>query len=90
MIKIEVRDAVATVRNITSKAGKELQFREQAAYAFTLDRNGAVRPYPESIRINLRDGQEPYAVGMYTLAPASVWVDRFGGLALAPKLAPVK
>lgn len=91
MIKVEVREAVINVRNITSKAGKPLTFREQSAYAYTLDRDGKPRPYPQEIVLNIGEHQpEPYPVGVYTLAPTSVWVDGYRHLTLAPKLVPLK
>jgi|OpeIllAssembly_1097287.scaffolds.fasta_scaffold02466_6 hypothetical protein len=90
MIKIEVRDPIAKSRTVTSKAGKQFTFVEQEAYAFTFDREGKPHPYPQSVTLSLREGQEPYAVGVYSLAPTSVWVDGYRHLALAPKLVPVK
>jgi hypothetical protein len=90
MLKIEVRSATSTTRNLTSKAGKALTFIEQEAYAYTLDREGKPRPYPESCVLNLQPGQEPYPVGNYMLAPTSVWVGDYRRLNLAPKLVPIK
>jgi hypothetical protein len=91
MIKIEVRAAKINTRNITSKQGKSFTFREQPCYAFTLDRDGNPRPYPQEFVLNIPESQpEPYPVGVYTLAPASVWIDRNQHLSLAPKLTPVK
>jgi len=90
MIKIEVRDSNAKSRIVTSRAGKQFTFVEQEAYAFTFDREGKLHPYPQSIILPIREGTEPHAIGVYTLAPTSVWVDAYKHLALAPKLVPAK
>lgn len=91
MIKIEVKEAKKERREITSKKdGKQMVFYEQPAYAHTLDKDGRARAYPESCHISLEADQEPYAPGFYTLDPVSIYVDRFGGLALSrPKLKPI-
>ena len=88
MIKIEIKDAKVNRREITSKKdGKQMVFLDQEAYAFTLDKSGQARAYPESCRISLDIDQAPYQPGFYVLEPTSIYVDRFGGLALSrPKL----
>jgi hypothetical protein len=84
MIKIEVQPGV---RTITSKAGKP--FRIATAYAATLDQQGQPNKYPQRFEFILgRDDPEP-APGLYTLAPASIYVNDRGNLAIAPKLVPV-
>jgi hypothetical protein len=89
MIKVEVRDATVTHRTITSK-GRQFTFHEQLAYAYTFGRDGKPKAYPEETKLNLDEGQEPYAPGQYALAPTSVWVGDFGRLTLSPRLVPVK
>lgn len=84
MIKIEVQPGV---RSITSKTGRA--FRVVTAYAATLDQSGQPNKYPQRFEFILgRDEPEP-APGVYTLAPASLYVNDKGNLAIAPKLVPV-
>jgi len=84
MIKIEI--AAGAVRSLMSKAGKP--FRLCEAYAHTLDAQGKPHPHPVRFEFFLNDGQEQPAAGVYLLAPASIYVDRSGRLAVAPKLVP--
>ena len=88
MIKIEIKEATKERREITSKKDCKLMvFYDQQAYAHTLDKNGTPRAYPESCKIGLDADQQPYGPGFYTLDPVSIYVDRFGQLALSrPKL----
>lgn len=88
MIRIEVKSATVTPRNITIKSGPKVgqqsTFHEQEAYAYTTDREGNLRPYPERIVLNIevQDGQQPYAPGNYQPDPSCLYVDRFGSLTL--------
>jgi len=83
-IKIEVKNGVATSRNVTAMKGKNagqvMTMTEQEAWAFTADRDGNPAPYPTRISINLEQGQQPYPPGIYTLAPQSIYVGDFGKL----------
>ena len=89
MIKIEVSSAEVFVKSgIAAKSGKPYNIRDQEAYAHTVDRNGAPQKYPQKIKINLRDDQQPYAVGVYTICPTSFFVDRFDSLTLGLILRP--
>lgn len=85
MIKIEIHPN--SVRSITAKSGK--QFRIQEAYAVTLDQSGAAHKYPERFVFFVGDKDQPAAPGVYSLSPASIYVDRRGNLSVAPKLLPV-
>lgn len=91
MIQIEVKSTEVTTKSGTSaKSGKPYSIREQVAvYAFLHDREGKPNPYPTRISISLRDDQEPYPVGLYTLAPESLYADRFSQLSLGPVLRPI-
>lgn len=91
-LKIEVKSVEVETRNGTSgRTGKPYTIRSQAAYAFTMERNGQPRAYPERISINLEDNEQPLAVGVYTLDDRSVYVGDFGRLMLGrPILTPVK
>lgn len=91
MIRITVY--ATPVRNLagTSKTtGKPYDMNIQTAYAATMDTEGNPLPVPEKFEIVLDKGQAPYAPGHYQLSPASLYVDRNGRLAVAPKLVPVK
>lgn len=83
MIKIEIASTDVGVKSgVAVKTGKPYSIREQQAFAYVLDRDGQPQKYPQAIRINLRDDQAPYAVGLYTVDPRSFYVDRFDNLAL--------
>lgn len=85
MIKIEIHAAeVVTINTIRGP------MRKQSGYAYVLSRDGKPNPHPNRCEVILKDQQPPYAPGVYTLAPQSVYTDRYGGLALAPVLVPVQ
>lgn len=91
-LKIEVKSTEVETRTGTSpRTGKPYTIRSQVAYAFTLERNGQPRSYPERISLNLEDNDQPYPVGVYYLDDRSVYVGDFGRLMLGrPILTPVK
>jgi len=81
MIKIEVVGEPQT-REITSrKTGELLRFTEQDAYA-----HFPHRKYPERITVPLEKGSSGYSEGMYTISADSLYVDRFGKLAISLRL----
>lgn len=83
MIKIEIKSTdIETFSGVSKTTGKPFNIRNQMAYAYTFDKNGSPRPYPELIKISLEDNQLPFAVGFYQMAPQSVFVDKFQRLAL--------
>lgn len=46
--------------------------------------------YPERIEFSLADGQEPFAIGNYTLSPTSFYVGDFNSLSIGrPILEPM-
>lgn len=91
MIKVEVKSTeVVTKSGVSARTNKPYSIREQVAvYAFLFDRDGRANPYPTRVTISLRDEQEPYPVGLYTLAPESFYVDRFNALSLGLVLRPM-
>ncbi|MDL1889327.1 helix-destabilizing protein [Nitrospirales bacterium NOB] len=91
MINIEVKSTeVSTKSGFSARNNKPYSIREQVAvYAFLHDREGKPNPYPTRISITLRDEQDPYPVGLYTLAPESLYADRFSQLSLGPVLRPL-
>ena len=86
MIRIEVKAA-----EFSTETRGQYTFYEQVAYAHVSDRNGRPAAYPRQIKLQL-DKKKPEAlpVGMYTLAPQSIFVGKYDALSLAPVLVPVK
>tara|TARA_B100001146_G_C16069620_1_gene385845 strand:- start:468 stop:743 length:276 start_codon:yes stop_codon:yes gene_type:complete len=79
---IEITTSEVFVKSGTSKrTGQPYSIREQNGY---MHKKGT--PYPEKIKITLGDNDAPYQPGNYTLHPESFFVDRFGSLAVRPKL----
>lgn len=94
---IQVSVTSTEVRNQSGTAkvsGKPYSLNFQTAWFHTVDRQGVKNPYPEKAEIILeKDAQGAalfYPVGEYTLAPQSVYVDRSGNVAIAPRLVPLK
>lgn len=83
-IMIEITDTTVQNRSGTSgRTGKNYSINEQTAYV-----HKPGQTYPEKIKINLENGQAPYAQGNYNLAPGSFYIDKFGSLAVRPILVP--
>jgi hypothetical protein len=84
MLKIEIRETTVAERNqqYIDKQGKPKSalFREQMGWAFVTLPSGSVAPYPEKMSISLEADQPPYAVGLYVLAPESLYIGRFNKL----------
>ena len=85
------------VQLITLKNDKiEVQLLTYAAIIHRIivpDRKGNPNPYPEKVEIILDKNAEGaalfYPAGDYTLSPNSIYVDRNGSLAIAPRLVPI-
>lgn len=89
-LRIEIKSSNIQEISGTSKAGKPYHMRKQAAWAYTYDPMGSLNPFPERIEFSLADGQEPHAVGNYTLSPAAFYVGDFHSLAIGrPVLEPL-
>lgn len=91
MIKIEVGPdaSVRTVAGVSAKNNKPYSFRVLGpVYAHTLADNGQPHRHPSKTELRLEADEAAPAVGTYLLAPASIYVDRGGRLALAPRLVP--
>ena len=95
MIKVTVHSTDVREMKGTGKAsGKPYHMHFQTAYAHTFDKKtGKENPYPEKIELTLEVNPagmpETYPAGVYTLAPASLYVGQYG-LEVAPKLVPLK
>lgn len=95
MIQVSVTSTeVRNQRGIAKASGKAYDINFQTVWFHTHDRTGQKNPYPEKSEIILeKDAQGAalfWPVGEYTLAPSSVYVDRSGSLAIAPRLVPLK
>ena len=95
MIQVSVTSTEVRNQSGTAKAtGKPYSMNFQTVWFHTFDRNGVKNPYPEKAEIILEKNEQGaalfYPVGEYTLAPQSVYVDRSGNLAIAPRLVPLK
>ena len=74
--------------------GKPYAMSFQTGWIQTFSRDGTPNPYPEKFEIILekdKDGAALFhATGEYVLHPSSIYLDRQGNLAVAPRLASVK
>jgi len=87
MLKVQVETTVFNLKQGTSaKTGKPYSIREQEAWMFGYGRDGKQQPHPQKIKITLDDDQNPYEVGTYQIDPASLYVDRFGQVAIRVRL----
>jgi len=83
VIRIEIKSAKVNVKSGTAKAsGKPYTIKTQEGYAHTVDREGKPRPYPQQIEIALEKEQEPFAPGVYTIGPATLYVGDYNRLML--------
>ena len=94
MIQVSVTSTEVRNQSGTAKAsGKAYSLNFQTVWFHTFDRNGSKNPYPEKSEIILEKAQDGaaifYPVGEYTLAPQSIYIDRTGNVAVAPRLVPV-
>ena len=94
MIKVSVKSTeVRNQSGIAKASGKPYALNFQTVWIHTYERGGQPMPYPEKVEIILdkdKDGAALYyAPGEYTLHPSSIYVDRNGGLSVAPKLVAV-
>ena len=95
MIQVSVTSTEVRNQRGTAKAsGKAYDLNFQTVWFHTYDRQGNKNPYPEKSEIILEKNEQGQAlfwpIGEYTLAPSSVYVDRSGNLAIAPRLVPLK
>lgn len=83
-IEIEIQNEEVVVENRGT-----FTFHKQPAYCYTYDRNGNKAAYPQAMKITLKKDQAPYKKGMYLLAPDSIYINRYGEIAVYPSLQPV-
>ena len=95
MIQVSVTSTEVRNQRGTAKAsGKAYDLNFQTVWFHTHDRQGNKNPYPEKSEIILEKNEQGaplfWPIGEYTLAPSSVYVDRSGNLAIAPRLVSIK
>lgn len=95
MIQVSVTSTEVRNQRGTAKAsGKAYDLNFQTVWFHTYDRQGNKNPYPEKSEIILEKNEQGQAlfwpIGEYTLAPSSVYVDRSGNVAIAPRLVSIK
>lgn len=83
MLKIEITSTAVELKTGTSNKGKPYSIRSQVAY-----RHNEGKPYPDPMKINLKDEQPPYLKGFYTLSDDSFYVDGYQNLSISPVLVP--
>ncbi|WP_343650850.1 single-stranded DNA-binding protein [Stenotrophomonas sp.] len=81
MSKIIVRSTTITPREITTKTGTKMVFREQAA---AILKDGEDFPHP--FRLTLDDSQAPYPAGEYQVDASSYSVGRFDNLEIGRRV----
>lgn len=91
MIKVTVSSTEVRNQSGNAKAtGKPYNLNFQTVWMHLADRHGTPDPYPTKVEIILdrdKDGAALfYPVGEYQLHPSSIYVDRFGSVAVAPRL----
>lgn len=79
MLKIQIASATSTQRSFATKNG-QMTFSEQEAF---IDLPNGER---RKIRVPLRGGRPPYAVGAYTVGDVSYTVGQYGDLQISRDL----
>lgn len=95
MIRISVTSTEVRNQSGNAKAtGKPYSLNFQTVWLHLIDRNGNADPYPTKVEIILdkdKDGAALfYPAGDYQLHPSSIYVDRTGNVAVAPRLLAVQ
>lgn len=81
MLNIQVKSKELRKKEGTSKQGKPYCFYVQTVWVHLPD-----EPYPSKVEISHNSESDAYPFGDYTLAPSSIYVDRFQNLAIKPVL----
>tara|TARA_B100000446_G_scaffold150600_1_gene145169 strand:+ start:80 stop:379 length:300 start_codon:yes stop_codon:yes gene_type:complete len=86
MLTIEIATQAINTRNgVSKRSGQPYTIHEQEAY---LHQEG--KPYPTPMKLNVESNEQgypqPYSMGRYSLAGDSFYIDRYGSLAVKPRL----
>lgn len=85
-MRLEIKSTeLKNKQGIGKSSGKPYNFFEQKAWAHLPD-----KPYPVETTVTVDSGSSAYAVGMYDLGQASFYINKFGQLAVSPKLVSIK
>lgn len=95
MIRISVTSTeVRNQKGMSKGSGKPYSMDFQEAYAYTVDRNGVINPFPEKIELTLEHDANGsplfYPVGDYVPAQTSFYVGEYKRLCFNCRLQPVK
>jgi len=95
MIRVTVPNMpIRNQAGIGKASGKPYSMDFQTAYFHTMGKDGKPLPFPEKAELILDKDDKgvpvAYPPGDYQLAPASLYVDRSGSLAVAPRLIPLQ
>jgi hypothetical protein len=86
-IKIEIESAEVVIKSgIAAKTGKPYSIREQKGWAYLLAADGKPQRHPVTFKVSLRDDQNPYAPGNYTLSLSSIYTNKFDQFEVSPML----
>jgi hypothetical protein len=88
-IKIVIEDVVVDTKTGHGAKGP-WSITEQEAFAYLADRKGVLHRHPTRITVRLDDGQAPYAIGEYTVAPASFYAGKYNSLMFSVRLVPMR
>ena len=90
MVKIEIESAeTKTKSGVSARTGKPYSMREQRGYVYVIGSEGKPNRHPSPLVFTLRDEQPAYAPGFYTLAPESLYTNKFDQLEVFPVLLPM-
>lgn len=84
-MKIEILENKSVEKTINGKDGKTYTFNEQEAYL-----HDQTNKYPKKFKISIASGSRPFDVGIYSIDPSSIYVDRYGSLCFARNIKLVK
>jgi hypothetical protein len=86
--------AIREMKGVGKTSGKPYHMGFQTAWIHTFEKDGTPMPFPEKVEIILDKAEDGaflfHPAGKYQLHPSSIYVDQNGGLAVAPRLVPVK
>lgn len=95
MLKVTVSsDNLREMKGTSKTTQKPYHLVFQTVWIHTVDKDGNPNPFPEKTEIILDRAEDGAAVyyrpGVYQLAPSSLYIDRQGNLAVAPRLIAVE
>ena len=80
-MKAQILSIEIETKKIPAKEGR-------AEMTFRLQKAAILRPndFPQPFKLNLEDGQEPYAPGTYDVCESSVTADEYGSLGFSRRI----